>query len=89
MSPIPWPLIGRRDPYAGVTAPPVRLYQRPAPEVTLPVADDHEHAVMRRHHPWLRREEDVILTRLARLTDLHDPWEAAVRMFTDEPKESL
>ena len=92
MSPLPWPLMRRRDPYQGVTAPPVRLYERspvrvvtgPPPAPVLPPTADEEHPKMRRAYAWLRREEDVVLARLAALTDRYGPWTAAVRLFTDE-----
>ena len=106
MSPLPWPLIGRRAPqHTGAATPPT-----PAAVVTpadaarvvfthLPAAHsepepegagrDVEHEVMYRNTPWLRREEDVVLARLARLTAQYDPWTAASRLFADNPKETL
>ncbi|GGV34072.1 hypothetical protein GCM10010182_67400 [Actinomadura cremea] len=90
MSPIPWPFIGRRDPYAGVAVPPVQVRPEPTVRIVprptvppLPVPDEHEHAEMRRVHDWLRDEEDVVLARLAALTDRHGPWTAALRLFSD------
>ncbi|OLT24361.1 hypothetical protein BJF79_13540 [Actinomadura sp. CNU-125] len=65
------------------SSPPLSSVQPP------PSEDRSEHDVMYRNHRWLRVEEDVVLARLAHLTDLHDPWTAAVRLFADEPKDAL
>jgi len=103
MSPLPWPLIGRPAPQHTGAAPPAPAVPSPADAARvvfthLPAAHsepepegsgrDAEHEVMYRNHRWLRREEDVVLARLARLTAQYDPWTAASRLFADNPKEN-
>lgn len=61
----------------------------PAPTVRPEPADDEtDHAEMYRNHAWVRREDDVVLPRLAQLTEQHGPWDAAMRLFADTPKET-
>ena len=95
MSPLPWPLMRRRDPYQGVTAPPVRLYERPAVRVVtgpptippvVPLGPGTERAEHAHLHPWLAGEDET-LARLAVETDRTDPWTAAVAVFTTPSKE--
>lgn len=100
MSPLPWPLIGRRDPYRGVAAPPVRLYEQPAVRVVTDASVRAEPVppgptVPQRpaptawestRHMW-EAGEATVLDDLTTLTARYGPWTAAVLLFTN-PKEN-